>query len=70
MESQITALKVRKSSYEKLLSQLQVSRQQPGTDPEKAASVREDLAAFKAKEAFVQKWIEQLTNDARAARPR
>ena len=41
-----------------------------GTDPEREASVREDLAAFKVKEAFVEKWIEQLTNDARAARPR
>jgi hypothetical protein len=63
-------LKVRKGSYEKLLSQLQVARRQPGTDPERAASLPEDLAAFKEKEAFVQKWIEQLKNDARAAYPR
>ena len=41
-----------------------------GTDAERMASVREDLASLREKEAFVEKWIEQLTNDARAARPR
>ncbi len=70
LKGQIDSLKARKSSYEKLLSQIQVSPRRPGTDPEGAALIRQDLTAFKEKKAFVEKWIEQLKNDARAARPR
>jgi RNA polymerase sigma factor (sigma-70 family) len=70
LESQVTALKVRKGAYERLLSQIQASGRPQETDPERMASARANLAALKVKEALVQKWIEQLEIDARAARVR
>jgi hypothetical protein len=69
MKSEIDTLKVRKSAYERLLQDLKAD---PGLDPMGTAPVRDELAALKAKEAFVTKWIEQLQDDARAStsRPR
>jgi RNA polymerase sigma factor (sigma-70 family) len=63
LKLEIDALKTRKSAYEKLIREVE-------RDPVEAASVRDELAGLKAKEAFVKQWIEQLQREARAARPR
>ncbi len=70
LKAQLDALKARKAAYEKLLSQLEVPNKKQGDLSAKMASVRENLAGLRGKEAFVKKWIEQLQDEARAARPR
>jgi capsular exopolysaccharide synthesis family protein len=65
LNGQIESLKVRKGSYEKLLSQLQVTNQKEGSVSARMALAREDLASLREMRASVEKRIEQLQFDSR-----
>ena len=70
LKAQIDSLKARKSSYEKLLSQLRVANEKLASVAARMALVREDLASLREMRASVEKRIVQLEFDARAANPR
>ena len=61
----IESLRTRKSSYEKLLSKIEVTNRQEGTDAVKVALVREELNSLKGMQDSVQKRVEQLEFDSR-----
>ena len=65
LNGQIDSLKARKNSYEKLLSQLQVTNQKEGSVAARMALAREDLASLREMRASVEKRIEQLEFDSR-----
>ena len=65
MIGQIDALRTRKTSYEKLLSQIQVTNQKEGSVAARMALVREDLSSLKEMRTSVERRIEQLEFDSR-----
>ncbi len=58
-------LKIRRTNFEKILSQLKLTNTQEGTDAVKVALVREDLSSLKGMVEAVGRRIEQLKFEAR-----
>jgi hypothetical protein len=70
LASRITAMKVRKASYDKLLNKIDEHDRQQETDAVKVDFIREDLASLQSMLDAVSKRIEQLRFDARPGRKR
>jgi RNA polymerase sigma factor (sigma-70 family) len=70
LKAQIDAMKARKSSYERLLGPLQATIRNGMSGALKLFLTREDLATLREERAAVEKRIEQLIDEARAARSR
>jgi capsular exopolysaccharide synthesis family protein len=65
LTAQVKSLRARKSSYETLLAQLQVTNQKEGSDAIKMGLAHEDLASIREMRTTVDKYIEQLQFDSR-----
>jgi polysaccharide biosynthesis transport protein len=65
LTSQINAMEVRKNEYESLLSKIEVTNRQQGTDAVEVAFVHQDLASLQGMQESVLKRIEQLHFDSR-----
>ena len=68
LNTQIDSLKVRKSSYEKLVRELRVTNQKDVSVAAKMALAREDLSSLREMRAAVEKRIQQLEFDSRGPR--
>jgi RNA polymerase sigma factor (sigma-70 family) len=70
LRAEVDALKARKAMYEGLLREIKVAGTLPESSPAQATAERGDPAGLRAKEAFVRRWIAQLTTEAKSARQR
>lgn len=65
LAERVEMLKIRRTNFEKILSQLKLTNTQEGTDAVKVALVREDLSSLKGMVEAVGRRIEQLKFEAR-----
>ncbi len=65
LHGQIDSLKVRKDTYEKLVSKLQVTNQKEGSIAARMTLAREDLNTLRGMRSLVDQRIEQLEFDSR-----